>query len=256
VVYQRHGLKPGEDQTTQGFYMAGPGGKLLRGWNNRDVPKARSYLREALQGYRPEEAPRLGRGEDTRLARPLEEGGIVLDVFSRVIEARWPPARDSWDEIPRSSTGRDHLWVRKSEVGELVLGRMPESLVRRIARFHLIDNTRGEPPLWRSREVRAAEIKLTPEDGRLRISGTVKLATEAGDRGYEPSLLGYLESRDGKVTRLDLVARGEFWGQGRYTGGAPVGRFTLAVAFALAGAGEASRVPPQGARDLGDYLGR
>jgi hypothetical protein len=123
-------------------------------------------------------------------------------------------------------------------------------------RFHLIDNTRGEPPLWRSREVRAAEIALHREEGRLRLSGTVQLKTEGGDRGYEPSLLGYLESRDGKVTRLDLVARGEFWGQGRYTGGAPPGRFTLAVAFALAAGGEASRVPPQGARDLGDYLGR
>ncbi|MGH9363330.1 MAG: hypothetical protein ACRD2T_15575, partial [Thermoanaerobaculia bacterium] len=110
LVYQREGLRPDADRTTQGLYIASPEGKLLRGWNNRDVPKARGYLAEAAGGYRPVEAEPLEGSDDRRLARPLPEGGLVARVASRVTEARWPPARSRWDEIRRASQGRDHLW--------------------------------------------------------------------------------------------------------------------------------------------------
>ena len=50
----------------------------------------------------------------------------------------------------------------------------------------------------------------------------------------EAELLGVLEVKDGKVTRLDLMAKGDFWGEATYTRGAPAGRFPFAVAFSLA----------------------
>lgn len=131
----------------------------------------------------------------------------------------------------------------------LVAGSFPESLARRIARFHLIDNTRGEPPMWTKGEVR--ELKLRDQG-----NGTVRLETDSGDRGYAATLAGEVQVKDGRIARFDLVARGAFWGEGRYTGGAPPGKFTLGIAFTLAGPGEASKVPPQGARDVRDYLGR
>src|SRR5688500_13886001 len=53
VVYQREGMDPREDRTTQGFYIFTPEGKLLQGWNNHDTPKMRRYLRQALESYRP-----------------------------------------------------------------------------------------------------------------------------------------------------------------------------------------------------------
>ena len=55
--------------------------------------------------------------------------------------------------------------------------------------------------------------------------------------------------------RFDLVARGEFWGHGTYTPDPPKGRFPFAVALRLAaGSSAADKVPPQGSRDLRDYI--
>ena len=55
---------------------------------------------------------------------------------------------DEWERIFQSALSRDNLWIRKDEHQSLVRGELPDSLKRRIARFHLIDNTRGEPPMW------------------------------------------------------------------------------------------------------------
>ena len=257
VVYQREGLDPKEDRTTQGFYIFTPEGKLLRGWNNRDAEKVKRYLASALDGYRAAETGDLSEAEDPRFARSPGEGGVVVDVFTRVLEADWPPARDEWQSILRSATGRDHLWLRKGEAEALAKGKLPGSVTRRIALYHLIDNTRGEPPMWREREVRKAEWKLVPEkeEGKYRLEGTLHLSTEKGDRGYEATVFGRVESREGKLIRFDAAVRGAFWGEGTFTPGAPPGKFTLGIAFRLAEAGEAARVPPQGARDFTGYYG-
>jgi hypothetical protein len=71
-------------------------------------------------------------------------------------------------------------------------------------------------------------------------------------------LQGYLtyDRKRDRFSRLDLLAWGEFWGEGAYTGGAPKGKFPLVIAASLAGAAPADRVPPQGSRDLSDYLGK
>ena len=83
--------------------------------------------------------------------------------------------------------------------------------------------------------------------GQLRA--TVHLRTANNDRGYEAQLFGRIETKNGKVTRLDLVAKGTFWGEGRYTRNAPKGRFPLAVAFTLAdGKDAADSIPPQASR--------
>ncbi len=110
---------------------------------------------------------------------------------------------------------RDNLWISRSEHQALVRGEVPATLQQRIARFHLVDNTRGEPPMWRENEVR--ELDMSLDDGR--ISGHVLLRTDNGDRGYDAELLGRLEIKDGKVVRLDCVALGDCWGEGPYTGG-------------------------------------
>src|SRR5262249_13267103 len=52
------------------------------------------------------------------------------------------------------SLGRDHLWLRKDEAKALARGELSESLTRRLVRFHLVDSTRGEPPMWRADEVK------------------------------------------------------------------------------------------------------
>jgi hypothetical protein len=106
--------------------------------------------------------------------------------------------------------------------------------------------------MWRPDEIK--ELQLTLTDGRL--AGSVHLETKTSERGYRAKVLGAVESKDGKVTRFDAVARGLFWGEGSFSRGAPKGTFPFAVAFTLAGAkGEILEVPPGGARgNLKGYL--
>lgn len=249
VVSQREPFRPGE-RSTQGFYAFAPDGTLLRGWNNRNVPRMREYLDRALKDFKPAEGEAADAARDPRFARAVPEGAIVVDVFSKILEAEWPPTDDEMIKPLRVSTGRDHLWILKDEVAALSAGRFPDALARRIARFHLLDNTRGEPPHWGGAEIR--ELKLELKDGR--IAGVVKMATESGDRTFDAGVRGVVEFREGKPARFDLVARGRFTGDGRFTKNGPPGPFTLGVAFSMSKGGEDWKVAPQGARDLRGYL--
>lgn len=250
VVFQREGMRKG--RTTQGFYIFTPKGDLIRGWNNRDIPKMRRYLEAALKDYKPEKGDALTDDEDGRYGRTPPEGGLVVDVYSKIVKADRDPPRNDWEKLFRTSLGRDHLWIRKDEAEALASGRWPESLTTRIVRYHLVDNTRGEPPMWGRGEIARAEISLK----KGRMEGEIHVETKDGERGYKAKLLGFVQTKNGKVTRFDLVARGDYHGAGKYTSNdMPKGTFTLAVAFRIAGKGEASKVPPQGARDLRGYLG-
>ena len=140
---------------------------------------------------------------------------------------------------------RDNLWVWKSEQDSIARGEIPQTVARRFARYHLVDNTRGEPPMWKSHEVKRIEMKL---DGS-KLTGEFELQTDDGKHRYVGKLLGLVESKDGRVTRFDVVAKGTFRGHGRYTQRPPKGDFPVAIAFALADMKDvADNIPPQGSR--------
>ena len=61
--------------------------------------------------------------------------------------------------------------------------------------------------------------------------------------------MAFVESKDGRVTRFDVVVKGLFRGEGPYTRGAPKGEFPLAISLQLAdGSDVADGIPPQGSR--------
>ena len=236
--------------TTQGFYIATASGDLLLYNNNRDPEKVRQLMQDRLKEFKQSPAARrevsaIERATvDARYNPTAPEGGLVARVNARILDG-YEPTTDRWKAIFQSATSRDNLWITKAEHKALAAGTVPESLQRRLARFHLVDNTRGEPPMWRPDEIR--DIKMTIDEGRL--SGSVKLATQNGDRGYEAEIYGHVDVKEGQVSRLDVVVYGQFWGEGRYTRGAPKGRFPLAIALTLAdGSDVADGVPPQGSR--------
>lgn len=237
--------------TSQGVYLFTAEGKLLGFSNTADASHVRRLLESALKKFDPS-APAVKLPEvkaDAVLPQP-PAGGLVVDVTTKLLGGYDPD-----DERGRrylESVGRDHLWLRKDETEALARGDLPDSVKRRLVRYHLIDNTRGEPPMWSDADIK--KLELTLKDGRL--AGSVHLETRSGERGYQADILGYVETKDGKVTRFDLLARGDFWGHGTYTRGAPKGRFPVAVAFSLAdGEGGAYKVPPQGARgNVNGYL--
>ena len=169
---------------------------------------------------------------------------MVVRVQAKILGG-YEPTTDSWRKIYQDSLSRDNLWVTRAEYEALVSGQLLPGLQRRIVRFHLIDNTRGEPQMWKAEEITSLDLSL--DKGLL--SGTVHLETASGTRGYKANLLGHIEHKNGKITRFDLVAHGQFWGECTYTPGAPNGKFPLAVSFTLAdGSDVADGVPPKGSR--------
>jgi len=236
--------------TTQGFYIATASGDLLLYNNNRDPAKVRRLMEQKLSAFESSAAstasvePIRRRKSDPRYNVSPPDGGLVVRVQAKVLGG-YAPTNDRWRKIFQNALSRDNLWISESEHRALAKGKVPQSLQKRIARFHLVDNTRGEPPMWKESEIRKLDFEL--RDGRLR--GKVLLRTEDGDRGYDVDFLGFVKSTGTEITRLDLVARGEFWGEGRFTRRAPKGRFPLAISFTLAdGTDLADGVPPQGSR--------
>ena len=231
--------------TTQGLYTADASGKLLAFTNNRGAQRVQRMIQTALAKHRPVKVAAITKGTpDARYNPKPPKGGLVVRVTSKVLGGYEEPENE-YRRIFQTSLGRDNLWISANEHTALAKGQLPQSLLKRLARFHMVDNTRGEPPMWRENEIKKLEGKI--EKGQLRA--TVQLKTAKGDRGYEAELFGRVETKGGKVTRLDVVAKGQFWGEGTYTRNAPKGRFPLAIAFTLAdGKDAADTIPPQGSR--------
>jgi hypothetical protein len=79
---------------------------------------------------------------------------------------------------------------------------------------------------------------------------------EKARRGFDVQLLGRIDYDRAKkaIARFDVLAVGDHWGSGPFTGGARPGRHPLGVAMEIAAGDEAAdRVPPQGARGLDGY---
>ena len=231
--------------TTQGLYVATADGRFLGFNNNRGPERVLRMMQQALGQYRPSRTAGIKPGKpDRRYVRVPPAGGLVVRVTTRVLGG-YQPTEATFRTIFQQSLGRDNLWVRRDEHQALVRGELPESLLKRIARFHLVDNTRGEPPMWKPDEIRRLDVSLAGNQ----VTGHVELRTAAGDRRYKASLRGVIEVKSGRVTRFDLVAHGQFRGEGPYTRGAPKGEFPLANAFRLAdGKDIADGVPPQGSK--------
>jgi hypothetical protein len=270
------------DATRQGVYAATPDGDLLASLNPSSAQRLLEMLSAALANWRqrppsaPDLAPAAGLDEQYRRVPP--ERGLVLNVFSRIPLEN---AGDGWN--PNRVTGRDHAWLTEAEWRALlppvwrngVRYPLPQSLVERLARFHLVDNVRGEPDIWQRDQIRAAEVFLVVEDAaahRIRLEGNTRAEAPADpqpmtapiggrlrpDRGYDARLQGYLVYDPAKkcLSRCDLLAWGEAWGHGHYTPRPPEGRFPLLIAFSLAGNRPADRIQPQGIRNREDYFGR
>lgn len=297
VGVANQGPRRGEGGSTrQGIYCFTASGKLLAFRNHRDPGVMLDEFRRALDKFaklpsdeREPGAVKVPPLDDAKLdrqfTRKLPEGAIAVRVFARVLE------RDEHGNCTactaREGESRrgllsslDHLWItadewrslipREAKAGDNVA--IPPALAARIARFHLVDNTRGEPPMWRGEDVRKNALSLTvveatPNALKLRLDGEVLLSTTPdlpksdkiakNERGYDARLLGYIDAdrRKPALTRFDVVALGDHWGEGTYTRGARPGKTPFGIAFQLAdGKHAADVVPPQASRDWGGYL--
>jgi hypothetical protein len=273
--------------TRQGIYCLTADGKLLVYKNAGQAPDVmRDTLREGLREWKklPEERRRAGAVEvadvgktDPIYTRTPPPGGLIVNVYTRILDRDKGGLCKGTCKTPGGDqAARDHLWLTEAEWKALVpadpkkgdKAPLPAAVAERVLRFHLTDNTRGEPDMWRREDVRSQELtvtveEVTPAAVRLRLDGSALLATRAdaakADRGFDVRLLGGVRYDRAKkaIDRFDVVAVGDHWGQGRFTGGARPGRQPLGVAFELAGGKSAADlVPPQAAREIATYFGR
>ncbi len=269
--------------TRQGIYAFTADGKLLLYRNHQHPDVMRAFLQTALQSWNNLPAAQRAKGAvtvpalskvDARYAPVLPKDALILNVYARILDKADDFFCHGSCKFPGGQrAAHDHLWIRADEWQALLPKEakkgdeiaVPVKLMHRMARFHLIDNTRGEPPMWERREVRKADLKLvvaaiSANEVRLQLTGAILLATDpdpkAAQRGYDVSLHGELryEPATRRLTKFNIVALGDHWGDGTFTGGARPGRTPFGVAFELADPSRAAdRVPPQAIREGGDY---
>jgi hypothetical protein len=283
------GPRNGEGGSTrQGIYCFTADGQLLAYKNaGQNAEVMREVFQQALTAWNRLPAERRMPGavtvgdpgpEDRNYVRTPPPGGAIVTVFTRILDhdAKGEVCRGSCATLGGDRAARDHLWLMAEEVRKLVPARpavgvqypLPTAVAERIVRFHLVDNTRGEPPFWTHEQVRRRDLTLTvesvtPERVALTLAGSVLLSDAADPavsaRGFDAALHGAIEFDRAKqtLTRFDVVALGDHWGEATFTRGARPGRSRLGVAFDLSkGDKPGDRVPPQAAREIGAYLGR
>jgi len=240
--------------TTQGHYACDATGKLL-GFNGNhiDLSRVKAMMRKAIADFDASSYAGVKAIEpgDLKARFNIEPptNGLVIRVYSKVLGGYEEP-KNSRTRAFQNSIGQDSLWIQADEKASLIKavkedGDVPLIIAQRITRFHLMDNTRGEPPRWTVEEIKSMDLKLA--DGI--VSGSVKLATEDGKRGYEANLFGHIETDGSEVTRFDLAAEGKCWGEGLHTGRAPKGKFPLVITFRLAdGTAMEHQAVPHGAK--------
>ncbi len=281
----------GKDGTRQGIYVFTADGEALSFKNaGNSAEITRAELKRALARFARLPANRRLPGAvaveppgkpDPAYARAIPEGGAAVRVQARILDRAGPLEFDPGvcGTPGGSRSARDMLWITANEIKAMLpanpaVGQvvpLPATLATRLCRHHLVDNTRGETPPWAARQVRRAEFALTVSEVTdasvtLRLAGEVLLADDAdpakAERGYDAKLGGSVrfDRAAGRLVEFEVTALGNHWGQDGHTETARPGRGLLGIAFGpvvqAGSAAPADRVPPQGARDLADYLGR
>lgn len=244
------------DDTVQGLFVAGADGAAY-GWrNDADPREVREFLDEALARFRRRPPRRAALSEPllhTAFARTPDPSTSVVRVFTRI-----RPVPRGVDPL-NQSVGRDHLWILASEVKEMLAARqdggrfpLPRTLAARLARFHLVDNVRGEPDLWSAAEVKRAAFfarRVGPKgsDARFVFEGAYAQRTADGKRGLEGTIRGALaiDPQTSRIVRFRAYGAGQAWGRSLYTPRPPRGRFPLVFALVEADDSMARAVPPQ-----------
>ncbi|MGC6465905.1 MAG: hypothetical protein ACON5N_09990 [Akkermansiaceae bacterium] len=244
--------------TRQGHYVFTADGLLLGFNNNRGPERRLKMMLEALAKWKALPAAErtlkvaaVAKGDEQH-RRTLPEGGQVVKVYTRALEKKGDRLVALGEDKVGNQTAVDHLWLRKTELKELESliakggGEFPDWFSKRVARFHLRDNTRGEPEEWRKEHILKWSLKV---DSKGQVSGEFEMQKKEGKLGFQGAIKGELAFEDGKLTRFDWLVLGDQWGEGTYTRGARSGKTPLGQVFQLTDASQPKDcIPPQSIR--------
>ena len=265
----------GKGGTRQGIYLATPAGELLASCNALNPEAVLTMLERGFHAWEqlpPEARARrvhIDRRDIVRWEDSCPDDGLVLTSFVRDLPDSLQPS-----DAQGRRWNRDHAWFSRDEARDWLPAtprpgsrfEVPWRLVARLARFHVIDNVRGQGLPFATEEVAGSQIhgEVLSVDGprvRLAYEGLTRAVADGtwrlGDNDWTPSkpwprghltqVLGWavFDLEAGRFTEFELQAHGVRWGQapvnGRHgdPGPAPIG-----TSFSLAGDAPADRVAP------------
>ena len=144
---------------SQGVYIFDPAGTLLAFSNTADAKHVQRLMAKALA------SPQPGPLRKTFAAPPRHphagnppDGTVIALVNCKVLGGF--EKAEGRARIHAESLGDDRFWIRADEAAALANGKLPDSFTKRLVRYHLVDNTRGEPPFWRDDEIKTARLEL------------------------------------------------------------------------------------------------
>jgi hypothetical protein len=257
---------------------------LLASINTSDPERMAEMLNQALERWETlsaeeRQAPDLDSPdvERARGERLYPKGGLTLRVNSRDL-----PRESHGPEWTANAWNQDYAWFTKEEAAQFLPENpapgqryfVPEPLVRRIARFHLVDNVRGQTRPYEEEDVARAQLIAEVEavEGSrvtLRLEGETRTLAEGTwaiqgyrdmgspshqRRGMETRLLGsaVFDREQGRFVAFEMMALGTRWGATQYNvryedrDPAPIG-----FVFSLTGDRPAERVAPAFLRAYG-----
>lgn len=232
----------------QGIYIVAPSGEILARRNSLNPDRVLELIDLGLERWRklPQEQRNAAdphrympqfRWEDSR-----PEGGLILETLQRELSIE-----EGSLSVGRGPFNRDHLWYHRDEVSGW-LPEAPESgqkfqvadpLAWRLARFHLIDNIRGQEGPFAPEDIDSVTLEgivLLVDEHHIgiRYQGNTELTSDGvwrlGDnewkffpnrpRSMRTTILG--EARWnlalGAFDRFQMVALGEAWGSSGLNG--------------------------------------
>jgi hypothetical protein len=225
--------------TRQGIYVCSPSGKFLASINSNNPDFVLSMLERGLKAWQnlPEEQKRLSPQSVIKPRHRWEDSfpkdGLVLSVITRDLPADCDPSKPC-----ATKWNQDRVWFSKPEA-RLWLPvdpkpgdkrELPQELVTRLARLHLIDTVKGQSSPFSPREVAESQIatEVLERKGvmvKIKITGMTKGDSRGRGRRepahyVETSILGHAAYNLDKQAFIDFesVALGSRRGQTQLNG--------------------------------------
>ena len=178
-------------------------GRKLASGGGYEPESVKSLIRKAVADFKPETVSATGPPRDAAAVASLRrapEGGLILYVTWKLLgeikaEGNATTGNGKYDKVFQNALGSDRLWVRKDEAEALAGGSFPESLKARMVRYHI--------QYVMSKDVKGLDLSLR--------GGRIEGAFPVGDAGSQAECLGFVEAKEGKVSRFELLIRG--WGR-------------------------------------------
>jgi hypothetical protein len=242
----------------QGMYILGADGTSYGFTNDHEPEDIQRFMNAGLARFKASPPKRVVITEaEKRAAFSITPAPTtqVLQVYARI------PTVPKGCSFLNEGVGRDFCWVYPDEIAEIgarasrgvgAMFRLPETLARRIARFHLVDDVRGTPDMWGAGEVRKLDLEaqtVVPSGDMFGVhfAGPFALRSASGKRGYEGRIEGQfgVTPKGVRLYRFRALAEGKAWGAGTYTPNPPPGKFSLKVALVDTTNPAARIVPPE-----------